>query len=203
MVVDDEDRVQKLLKRVLQEDGYGVRTVSSGQEALEELERDSYDVVLTDLNMPVMNGMDLLKEIKGRMPEVAVILITAFGTVESAVQSMQEGAFHYITKPFKLDEVRIFVQRALREGRTQRELAQLRREVHKKFEYSNIIGKSKAMQEIFRLIGGKDEQHRPYPGEERNGEGTRRKGRSLQQPEKKRPFCARQLQRHFGNPPGK
>jgi DNA-binding NtrC family response regulator len=96
--------------------------------------------------------MDLLSEIREKWPEMSVILITAFGTVESAVEAMHKGAFHYITKPFKLDEVRIFTQRALQEGRTRRELAALRREVHQKFEYANIIGKSKAMQDVFGLI---------------------------------------------------
>ncbi|MFQ5912016.1 MAG: sigma-54-dependent transcriptional regulator [Nitrospinota bacterium] len=152
LVVDDEERVRRLLTRLLQEEGYHVRAAASGEEALAEMEGDSYDLVLTDLTMPGMSGMELLEEIKEKSPEVGVIIITAFGTVESAVQAMHRGAFHYITKPFKLNEVRIFLRRALEEGKTQRELAQLRREVHQRFEFSNLIGKSKAMQEVFALI---------------------------------------------------
>ncbi|MBI2882052.1 MAG: sigma-54-dependent Fis family transcriptional regulator [Candidatus Tectomicrobia bacterium] len=152
LVVDDDERVRRLLTRLLHEEGYQVRAVASGEEALAEQESEAYDLVLTDLTMPGMSGMELLEAIKARMPEVGVIIITAFGTVESAVQAMHKGAFHYICKPFKLDEVRIFVQRALQEGRTRRELADLRREVHQKFEFSNILGKSKAMQEVFGLI---------------------------------------------------
>jgi DNA-binding NtrC family response regulator len=152
LVVDDEDRVRKLLTRLLQEEGCRVQVASSGREALEALEREAYDLVLTDLTMPGMSGMDLLSEIREKWSEMSVILVTAFGTVESAVEAMHKGAFHYITKPFKLDEVRIFTQRALQEGRTRRELAALRREVHQKFEYANIIGKSKAMQDVFSLI---------------------------------------------------
>ena len=152
LVVDDEERVRKLLTRLLQEEGHRVRAASSGREALEALEGEAYDLVLTDLTMPGMSGMDLLSEIREKWPEMSVILITAFGTVESAVEAMHKGAFHYITKPFKLDEVRIFTQRALQEGRTRRELAALRREVHQKFEYANIIGKSKAMRDVFSLI---------------------------------------------------
>jgi DNA-binding NtrC family response regulator len=152
LIVDDEERVRQLLSRLLRQEGYQVRAVSSGREALEELGNDSYDLVLSDLTMPGMSGMDLLGEIRQKNPEVPVIIVTAFGTVESAVEAMQNGAFHYLTKPFKLDEVRIFVHRALQESHTQRELASLRHEVDQKFEFSNIIGKSKAMQEIFSLI---------------------------------------------------
>ena len=152
LVVDDEERVRLLLTRLLHQEGYRVRVVASGEEALAELETDSYDLVLADLTMAGMSGMELLEQIKARTPEVGVIIITAFGTVESAVEAIKKGAFHYICKPFKLDEVRIFVQRALKEGETQRELAQLRREVHQRFQFSNIIGKSKAMQQVFDLI---------------------------------------------------
>ena len=152
LVVDDEERVRGLLVRLLEEEGYQVSAVASAEEALRELEGGSHDVVLTDLMMPGRSGMELLGEIRQGHPDTAVILVTAHGTVDSAVEAMGKGAFHYVCKPFKLDEVRIIVQRAIEESRTKHELAGLRREVHQRFEFSNIIGKSKSMQEVFELI---------------------------------------------------
>ncbi|MEK6710555.1 MAG: sigma-54 dependent transcriptional regulator [Nitrospinota bacterium] len=152
LVVDDEERVRNLLTRLLGEEGHHVSAAASGEEALRELEGGSYDVVLTDLMMPGMSGLDLLEQARASHPETEVILVTAYGTVDSAVEAMRKGAFHYLCKPFKLDEVRIVVQRAIEESRNKHELAGLRREVHQRFEFSNIIGKSKAMQDLFDLI---------------------------------------------------
>ena len=98
LVVDDEERVRKLLTRLLQEEGHRVRAASSGREALEALEGEAYDLVLTDLTMPGMSGMDLLSEIREKWPEMSVILITAFGTVESAVEAMHKGGNRYLTQ---------------------------------------------------------------------------------------------------------
>ncbi|MBI4250980.1 MAG: sigma-54-dependent Fis family transcriptional regulator [Candidatus Tectomicrobia bacterium] len=152
LVVDDEERVRTLLARLLGEEGYHVASAASAEEALHELEGGSHDVVLTDLMMPGMSGLELLEEIRRGHPETSVILVTAHGTVDSAVEAMRKGAFHYVCKPFKLDEVRIIVQRAIEESQTKHELAGLRREVHQRFEFSNIIGKSKPIQEVFDLI---------------------------------------------------
>jgi DNA-binding NtrC family response regulator len=152
LVVDDEERVRNLLSRLLGEEGYQVTAVASGEEALRMFEEDSYEVVLTDLMMPGMSGIDLLEQIRRINPEAEVILLTAHGTVDSAVEAMRKGAFHYLSKPFKLDEVRVYVQKAVEESRNQKELMGLRREVRQRFEFSNIIGKSKSMQEVFELI---------------------------------------------------
>ena len=150
--VEDSASVRHLGRRGLEEEGYQVSMAASSEEAIRELEGGSHDVVLTDLMMPGRSGMELLAEIRQGHPDTAVILVTAHGTVDSAVEAMRKGAFHYICKPFKLDEVRIIVQRAIEESRTKHELAGLRREVHQRFEFSNIIGKSKPMQEVFELI---------------------------------------------------
>jgi DNA-binding NtrC family response regulator len=152
LVADDEDRVRNLLSRLLTEEGYEVHAVASGEEALAELEIGSYDLVLTDLVMPGISGMELLEWVQSSEADTPVIVVTAHSSVDSAVEAMKKGAFHYLCKPFKLDEVRIFVQRALNQGETQRELVGLRREVQQRFEFSNIIGKSKSMQEMFELI---------------------------------------------------
>ncbi|MBI3129061.1 MAG: sigma-54-dependent Fis family transcriptional regulator [Candidatus Tectomicrobia bacterium] len=152
LVVDDEERVRTLLSRLLTEEGYQVDAVASGEEALRAAEEGSYEVVLTDLMMPGMSGIELLVQLRRLNSETEVILLTAHGTVDSAVEAMRKGAFHYLSKPFKLDEVRVYVQKAVEESRNQRELLGLRREVRQRFEFSNIIGKSKPMMEVFDLI---------------------------------------------------
>ncbi len=132
--------------------GYSVEVAQNGVEAIEKIEQDVFDLVLTDLKMPEMDGIELLKTIKGTRPEVMVILMTAYGSIETAVEAMRIGANDYITKPVDLNELLIHISKAQKEGLLLRENRLLRMEVRKKFEFSNIIGKSKKMQEIFSLI---------------------------------------------------
>jgi len=153
LVVDDEAPVRDIVRKGLsQMGGYSVEVAQSGSEALEKIEKDIFDLVLTDLKMPEMDGIELLKTIKGTRPEVMVILMTAYGSIETAVEAMRIGANDYITKPVDLNELLIHISKAKKEGLLLRENRLLRMEVRKKFEFSNIIGKSKKMQEIFSLI---------------------------------------------------
>ena len=114
--------------------------------------RDVFDLVLTDLKMPEMDGLELLKTIKGTRPEMVVILMTAYGSIETAVEAMKMGANDYITKPVDFNDLLIHMSKAQKESILLRENRLLRMEVKKKFEFSNIIGKSKKMQEVFSLI---------------------------------------------------
>ena len=153
LVVDDEAPVRDMIKKGLsQMGGYDVEVAQNGVEAVEKVEKDVFDLVLTDLKMPEMDGLELLKTIKGTRPEVMVILLTAFGSIETAVEAMKIGANDYITKPIDLNELLIHVSKAQKENLLIRENRLLRMEVRKKFEFNNIIGKSKKMQEIFSLI---------------------------------------------------
>jgi DNA-binding NtrC family response regulator len=153
LVVDDEAPVRDIVRKGLsQMGGYSVEVAQNGAEAIEKIEKDVFDLVLTDLKMPEMDGIDLLKTIKGTRPEVMVILMTAYGSIETAVEAMRIGANDYITKPVDLNELLIHISKAQKEGLLIRENRLLRMEVRKKFEFSNIIGKSKKMQEIFSLI---------------------------------------------------
>ncbi|MGA2515720.1 MAG: sigma-54 dependent transcriptional regulator [Thermodesulfobacteriota bacterium] len=153
LVVDDEAPVRDIVRKGLsQMGGYGVEVAQNGVEAIEKIEKDVFDLVLTDLKMPEMDGIELLKTIKGTRPEVMVILMTAYGSIETAVEAMRIGANDYITKPVDLNELLIHISKAQKEGLLLRENRLLRMEVRKKFEFSNIIGKSKKMQEIFSLI---------------------------------------------------
>jgi DNA-binding NtrC family response regulator len=153
LVVDDEAPIREMLQRGLSEiGGYSVEVAQNGKEAVERIEKEIFDLVLTDVKMPEMDGMELLKMIKGTRPEVPVVMMTAYGSIETAVEAMKVGANDYITKPVNFDELLIHISRAQREDFLLRENRLLRMEVRKKFEFSNIIGKSKKMQEVFALI---------------------------------------------------
>jgi DNA-binding NtrC family response regulator len=153
LVVDDEAPVRDMIKKGLsQMGGYHVEVAKNGLEAIEKIEKDVFDLVLTDLKMPEMDGLELLKTLKGIRPEVVVILITAYGSIETAVEAMRLGANDYITKPIDLNELLIHISKTQKESLLLRENRLLRTEVRKKFEFNNIIGKSKKMQEIFSLI---------------------------------------------------
>ena len=153
LVVDDEAPVRDMIKKGLsQMGGYNVEVAKNGLEAIEKIEKDVFDLVLTDLKMPEMDGLELLKTLKGIRPEVMVILMTAYGSIETAVEAMRLGANDYITKPIDLNELLIHISKTQKESLLLRENRLLRTEVRRKFEFNNIIGKSKKMQEIFSLI---------------------------------------------------
>ena len=153
LVVDDEAPLREMLRKALvQMGGYTVDVAQNGQEALEKFEKDVFDLVLTDVKMPEMDGIELLKLIKGTRPDVMVILMTAFGSIETAVEAMKMGATDYITKPVNLDELILHIARAQKENLLLQENQLLRMEVKRRFEFSNIVGKSKKMQEVFSLI---------------------------------------------------
>jgi DNA-binding NtrC family response regulator len=153
LVVDDEVLIRDMVQRGLtQIGGYLVEVAQNGQEAIEKIEKDIFDLILTDLMMPEMSGMELLKLIKGTRPELMVIMMTAYGSIETAVEAMRVGANDYITKPVDINELLIHISKAQKENTLLKENKLLRTEVRRKFEFSNIIGKSKKMQEVFSLI---------------------------------------------------
>lgn len=152
LVVDDEPEMCALLSDVLQDEGYGVETATSGEKALAKMGEQEFAVVITDLNMKGMPGMTLLQEIKRLHPETNVIIMTAFGSIESAIEAMKMGAYDYVTKPVKSEEIALTVQKAVRESSLRREVLWLRRAVEKEFNFNQILGKSKTMQAVFELI---------------------------------------------------
>jgi DNA-binding NtrC family response regulator len=152
LVVDDEPEMRALLCDVLQAQGYRVMLAQNAQEALQRLGEHEYSVVLTDLRMKGMQGIALLAEVKRECPDVNVILMTAFGSVETAIQAMKQGAYDYLMKPVKTEDLLRVVERALHEAVLRREVNRLRREVHKEYSFHQIVGKSKAMREVFDLI---------------------------------------------------
>ena len=152
LVVDDDAEMRELVHDVFKDRGHQITTAGSGQEALKLLGEEDYAVVLTDLRMRGMPGTELLAEIRRLYPDIGVILMTGFGSVETAVEAMKRGASDYLTKPVKNDELVRVVERSIRETSLRREVTRLRREVNKEYSFHQIIGKSKPMQEIFDLI---------------------------------------------------
>ncbi len=152
LVVDDERSMRELLSIFLETEGYQVDVADGGKSGLDAIKKEIYDLIITDLKMPKVSGIDILKAAKEISPDTGVIIITAFGTMESAIEAMKLGASDYIQKPFKMDEMRIVVVNALERHKLRKEVALLRGEVKKRYSLENIIGKSPQMQNIFSAI---------------------------------------------------
>jgi DNA-binding NtrC family response regulator len=152
LVVDDDADMRDMIKDILVDRGHFVTTAGSGQEALQTLAEKDYAVVLTDLRLKGIQGIELLTEIKQSYADIGVVLMTAFGSVETAVEAMKHGASDYLTKPVKKDELVRVVERVLRETSLRREVSRLRQEVRKEYSFHQILGKSKPMQTVFDLI---------------------------------------------------
>ncbi|MDH7513367.1 MAG: sigma-54 dependent transcriptional regulator [Clostridiales bacterium] len=151
-VVDDEPIIHEVLSQLLTSEGYEVELSSSGEEALEKHSSQAYDLILLDLLMPGLDGIDVLKGIKKIDPQAVIIIITAYASVESAITAMKMGAYDYIQKPFKHDELLLTIKRALEHKSLQEENIRLKDELTRKFGFDNIIGRSKPMLKIFELI---------------------------------------------------
>ncbi|MBI4545368.1 MAG: sigma-54-dependent Fis family transcriptional regulator [Gemmatimonadetes bacterium] len=151
LVVEDEEIVGDLLVKVLGEEGYAVESVASGEDALKALDRELYDLVLLDLNLPGMYGMNVLSAAPALQTDAQFIVMTAFGSVDTAVEAMRLGAFDYINKPFRSEELLLTLERALHETELRREVAQLRRRAGEGVR-GNIVGKSPPIERMFDLI---------------------------------------------------
>ena len=145
LVVDDEESLRRVTQLRLEAAGYHVNAVPDGFQALDLLAKEGFDLVLTDLKMPGMTGIELLKRIREDYPDVVVILITAFGTVESAVEAVKAGAYDYIVKPVNMDGLRLVIERALQHLQLVEEVRQLRTALNQKYGFENIIGRSKSL----------------------------------------------------------
>jgi len=152
LVVDDETSMQEFLRILLQRDGHDVTACGSATEALLALESDDWDLVISDVRMPGMSGLDLLDQVRQLSPETTVILITAHGTTESAVEAMKHGAYDYLTKPCSVDEIRLVVGKALEKRDLSHENQRLRQQLRDQSAIPTIVGKTARMQEIFGLV---------------------------------------------------
>ncbi|MEJ2628395.1 MAG: response regulator [bacterium] len=152
LVIDDEELIRELLKDTFEKEKYVVETAENGEQAFKMISSDDFDLVITDIRLPDISGMEILEKIKSKYPEIGVIMITAYGSIKSAVKSMKDGAFDYIAKPFEIDEIRIVVKKYFEFEDLKNENKYLRSELDKKFSFKNIIGQSKPMDKIFNTI---------------------------------------------------
>ncbi len=152
LVVDDEKSMCDFLEIMLRKEGYDVTCTTSGEKALQLLEDSLYSMVLTDVRMPGVDGFDVLRKTKEISPDTVVIMITAYGSPEGAVTAMKEGAYDYITKPFRIEEVKLTIRKALERSNLLKENILLRQEIEERYKFWNIIGKSPKMQRIYDLV---------------------------------------------------
>ena len=152
LIVDDEKNYPPIIAAVLEGEGYDTLTANSGHQAMEILRNSDVDLILADLKMPIMNGIELLEEIKIIDPDLPVIMMTAHGTVEKAVEAMQKGAYNFIQKPFENEQLVIFVKKAVAMFNLIKENRNLLSTFRRQYRFGNIIGKSKPMQTVFELI---------------------------------------------------
>ncbi|RLA96796.1 MAG: sigma-54-dependent Fis family transcriptional regulator, partial [Deltaproteobacteria bacterium] len=152
LVVDDELIVRESLKGWLKKGGYEVDTAASGPESLEMLELAPYDLLFLDIMMPKMNGLEVLEIVKKRFPETLVVMITAYGSVETAVKAMKNGANDYLMKPFEPETLALLVEKLLQQKRIIDENLLLKEQVARSVRFENIIGVSEEMQKIFEMI---------------------------------------------------
>lgn len=151
-VVDDEPIACREIKRGLEKGHYLVETFRDGESALKKMNRTFFDLVICDLKLPGLSGLQVLNETKKRHPQTEVIIITAYSTVETAIDAIRAGAFHYVTKPFKMEELRSLASRALERVQLVKEKEALKKALFSQPQYQDLIGHSRPMQEIFHLI---------------------------------------------------
>ncbi|MCH7823414.1 MAG: sigma-54-dependent Fis family transcriptional regulator [Acidobacteria bacterium] len=152
LVVDDELIMQEILGDFLREEGYGVDVAGSGEEGVELAQEHLYDCAIVDLMMPGIDGIETMQQLRKIDASLPVIMVTAFASVESAVEAMKQGAHEYITKPFKNDEVLVVLQNAIRNRQLEEEVKTLRKALKDKYRFENIVGKNRYMQEVYSLI---------------------------------------------------
>ncbi len=153
LLIDDDDSLRRVMEFGLTEAGYAVQAAASGEEGLRLFEKGPFGAVITDITMPGMSGMEVLAKVRQRDAGTPVVIITAYGTIESAVLAMKQGAFDYITKPFNRDELLLTLDRAFKMMRLEQENRELRAEVTERYRFESIIGSSETMREVLDLAG--------------------------------------------------
>lgn len=192
LVVDDEKSLRRVVQVHLEQRGYRVSTAENAADALGQMNKTRFALVLTDLRMPGRSGLDLLKDVRKLHPETAVIVLTAFGTVENAVEAMHAGAYHYVTKPINYDELMIVVERALEHTRLVKEVSQLRETLEQRFGFESIIGRSGAITAIIDIAARAARTSSTVLIEGETGTGKELLARAIHvaSPRKDRPFVA-------------
>jgi two-component system response regulator PilR (NtrC family) len=190
LVVDDEQSMRDFLAIMLKKEGHDVVAAENGSDALKALQVEIFDLVISDVKMPGVGGIDVLKSIKELSPETVVIMITAFATAETAVEAMKLGAYDYIIKPFKVDELKLIINNSLEKRHLRKENILLKREIESRAGFENFIGKSEPMQKVFALIRQVAETNSTVliTGESGTGKELVAKAIHFNSPRKKMPF---------------
>ena len=152
LIIDDEPLMRISITDALREEGYNVHSVPSGSEGLRAIKDTPYDVIITDLRLPEVDGLQILKACKQYIPKSKILMITAHGSVETAVEAMRQGAYDYVTKPFSMDEMIILVKRLITLRNLEDENIYLKQKIEEKYDFSGIVGKSERMLEVFEKI---------------------------------------------------
>jgi two-component system, NtrC family, response regulator PilR len=152
LVVDDEPSMREFLEILLSQEGYEVRTAATGEEGYKVYQSEGPDLILTDVKMPGMSGLDLIREIHSLDPLIPIIAVTAYASADDAIRAVREGAYDYLSKPFQVEDLRIIIRNALETRRLRRENQELKRSIEDRGKFGNIVGKSPQMEEIFHFI---------------------------------------------------
>jgi DNA-binding NtrC family response regulator len=192
LVVDDEKSLRRIAEVQLEQRGYRVSTAASGEEALLRLRTNGFGLIITDLRMPGLSGLDLLREVSRISPESKVIILTAFGTVETAVEAMQNGAYHFVTKPVNFDALALVIERALEHTRLTEEVSSLRESIQEKYGFENIIGRSGSLLSILDIAARAARSNSTVLIEGETGTGKELLARAIHfaSPRRDRPFIA-------------
>lgn len=152
LVADDEPNIRRVLEAMFTKDGYTVLTAENGKKAIDIAGSNTIDILISDLIMPDMTGVEVLRAVKDIQPHCAALMITAYGTIKTAVEAMRLGAFNYIAKPFEMDEVRLMVKQALENRILLEENVYLKQQLRTNYRFDNIVGSSGKMQEVFKVV---------------------------------------------------
>ena len=190
LVVDDEKSMREFLEIMLRKEDYRISLAPNGEEVLRLIERDIFDLVLLDIRMPKMDGIAVLKKIKALSPETVVIMITAYASADTAIKAMKEGAYDYITKPFKVEEIKLIIKNALEKRNLQKENTLLKQVIRDRYHFDNIIGQSSKMLALYDLLDkvGPTKTNILITGESGTGKELVAKAIHYSSPRKDRPF---------------
>ncbi len=190
LVVEDDSEMLEMVREHLEEAGYTVEGLGSATQAIANLRQESYDAILTDLRMPDGDGMEVLRAARETQGDAPIILITAFGTIESAIQAIREGAYDFVTKPFALEEISLLLAKGLEARQLREENRRLRQEVSDRYRFANLLGASGPMQAVFSLIrqAAPSEVNVLITGESGTGKELVAKALHFNSPRSKRPF---------------
>src|SRR6476620_8433709 len=152
LVIDDDVSTLDLMRFQLQSEGFEVSTAENGKKGLDFIKENEFDIILTDLNLPDVSGIDMVKQSKEILPETEIIMITGFGSTEKAIEATKAGAFYYIEKPVEFEELLVLIGKAIERKQQKAEIRELRGKLTSKNSYEGIIGASKSMQDIYEMI---------------------------------------------------